>query len=75
MASVIKSLMMFRESIVPSHVGIKNRMNSKFPSLAESNIHIAQTAQPFKSPGHISQRKKILVNSFGAAVSHYAMLS
>lgn len=75
MASVIKSLMMFRESIVPSHVGIKNRINSKFPSLVESNIHIAQTTRPFKRPGHISQRKRILVNSFGATVGHHAILS
>ncbi|KAI0971920.1 thiolase-like protein [Xylaria arbuscula] len=39
--SLIKAVMMLRKSIIPPHIGIKNRINKKLPNLAEFHTRLS----------------------------------
>lgn len=60
--------MMLQNSTIPPHVGIKNRLNSKFPSLDALNVRIVKYATDFK-PRTSKSKRRIIVNNFDAAVS------
>jgi monodictyphenone polyketide synthase len=64
--AVLKVLLMFEKSLIPPHVGIKNRLNPAFPhDMAKRNIRIPYTKQPWPRE---SDRKRIaVVNNFSAA--------
>lgn len=59
---------MLRKSVIPPHVGIKGRINHKFPDLNAMNIQIARGLVDFKAPQQGNRKKKILINNFGATV-------
>ena len=67
-SAVIKTILMLQNNKIPPHAGIKSRINSKFPPLDTLNVHIAKRATEFKIRTSASKRR-IIVNSFGAAVS------
>ncbi|PWY68035.1 ketoacyl-synt-domain-containing protein [Aspergillus sclerotioniger CBS 115572] len=70
--AVIKGLLMFRKNLIPPHVGVKNRLNQRFPPLDEKQIHIPGRNIAFAPRTH--RRRRILVNNFGAAGGNTALL-
>jgi hypothetical protein len=62
---------MLQNNMIPPHVGIKERINSKFPPLDTLNVHIAKCPTEFKRRADKSKRT-IVVNNFDAAVSSFA---
>jgi iterative type I PKS product template protein len=71
--SLVKLLLMMKHSTIPPHVGIKSRLNRKFPKdLAARGIHIAASATPWKRHG--SQTRYALLNNFSAAGGNTTLL-
>ena len=71
-AALIKILLMFREIVIPPHVGIENRLNPEFPNLDKRNVRI-----PFKTTGWSAPDGKprlAFLNNFSAAGGNTAML-
>ena len=66
--SLIKILMMMRKNAIPPHVGIKGRINSKFPPLDEVNVQIDRTLTPFKAHTRGDGKRRVLLNNFNATV-------
>jgi hypothetical protein len=60
-------MLMFQNNVIPPHVGIKNRINAKFPPLQEKNVRIAQSVEKF----HPSEDgiRRVWINNFNATVS------
>ncbi|UJR12998.1 hypothetical protein I4U23_000024 [Adineta vaga] len=65
--------MMLQHDIIPPHIGIKKRINSKFPPLDTSNIYIAKCPMEFKRRAN-KQKRTIVVNNFDAAGGNTAIL-
>ncbi|KAG6354177.1 hypothetical protein INS49_004781 [Diaporthe citri] len=79
LSSIIKVLLMFRENIIPPHIGIHTRVNSKFPvELAKHrNVHIS-TGKAIKwgngaKASSRSQPKRALVYDLVANTDHEVM--
>ena len=71
-SALIKILLMFQESAIPPHVGIKNRINPEFPKdLAERNLCIPYEKQQW--PHVIGKERIAVVNNFGAAGGNTAV--
>ncbi|KAI0452381.1 polyketide synthase for naphthopyrone YWA1 [Xylaria acuta] len=71
--SLIKVIMMMKNSEIPPHVGIKTSINSGFPAdLTERGIRIAMEATPWKR-GEDTRRMAFL-NNFSAAGGNSALL-
>lgn len=62
--SVMKAVMMFKNSRIPRHIGIKTVMNKRLPDLKGSNILIPSVETPFLADPLGSGRRNILVNNF-----------
>lgn len=72
-SSLIKVLLMMKHCEIPPHVGIKTRINRKFPTdLAERNVHIAN--EPVSWVAGDSQPRRAFVNNFSAAGGNSALL-
>ncbi|KAH8690471.1 beta-ketoacyl synthase [Talaromyces proteolyticus] len=71
-ASLIKSILIFKHNVIPPHVGIKNTINKDFPDLKARNVRIARTKTSF--PQTNEKRRTILVNNFSAAGGNTALL-
>ncbi|KAE8321385.1 melanin synthase [Aspergillus sergii] len=71
-ASLIKSILMFKKGFIPPHVGIKNEINKGFPDLEARNVRIAMTKTPLPAPR--GSKRTILVNNFSAAGGNTALL-
>lgn len=69
---VLKGLLMFKNSAIPSHVGVKGQLNRNFPSLDDKNIRIPFQTEPFTE--RHDRRRRILVNNFGAAGGNTSLL-
>ena len=67
--SLIKILMMMRKNAIPPHVGIKGRINHKFPPLDEINVRIDRTLAAFKARAKGDGKRRVLLNNFNATVS------
>jgi iron transport multicopper oxidase len=65
---MIKAILMLQNSMIPPHVGIKNRMNPKLPPFDALNVRIAMRATEFK-PRTGNSKRRIVLNNFNAAVS------
>lgn len=64
-ASLIKTLLVFRKSVVPMHIGIKTVINPTIPSdLARRNVELPLSNTPWPQPP--GGKRLALVNSFGA---------
>ncbi|KJZ70156.1 hypothetical protein HIM_10463 [Hirsutella minnesotensis 3608] len=73
-ASLIKVLLMMQNNTIVPHIGIKTKINSKFPSdLKERNVHIAQESTAWPAQGS-SKRRRAFVNNFSAAGGNTALL-
>ncbi|OOF92009.1 hypothetical protein ASPCADRAFT_153301, partial [Aspergillus carbonarius ITEM 5010] len=70
--AVIKGLLMLQMNLIPPHVGVKTRLNPRFPPLDEMHIRIPGRNIPF-APRQ-SRWRRILVNNFGAAGGNTALL-
>lgn len=71
MASLIKSVMMLRERIIPGQPISRpeSQTNSHgYPSLQHMGVQVVQQQQEFGAP-ESGDRRKILINNFDAAVS------
>ncbi|KAJ5714630.1 polyketide synthase [Penicillium malachiteum] len=64
--ALIKALLLFKNSQIPPHIGIKSgRINRNFPPLEERNVKIAKKLTAF--PPSPDRKRKVLINNFGAA--------
>ena len=59
-----------RKNSIPPHVGIKGRINEKFPPLNEVNVRINRTLVPFQARSRSDGKRRVLLNNFNATVSH-----
>lgn len=60
---------MMRNSAIPPHIGIKGRVNEKFPPLDKVNVCIDRTLSPFKARVGGDGKRRVLLNNFNATVS------
>lgn len=73
--SLIKVLMMMKNSEIPPHCGIKNRINRNYPKdLAERNVHIAKQTTPWLREDSANQTRRVFLNNFSAAGGNTAIL-
>jgi acyl transferase domain-containing protein len=64
---------MMKNNTIPSHCGIKTRINRKFPTnLMERNVHIATKPVAWKRVN--GQPRRVFVNNFSAAGGNSAIL-
>ena len=62
--------MMMRKNAIPPHVGIKGRINEKFPPLDKINVRINRTMTPFVARAGGDGKRRVLLNNFNATVSY-----
>lgn len=70
--SLIKSLLVLREQMIPPHIGVKDKLNRNFVNLVERNLRIPMTATAL--PLKEGTKRRILVNNFGAAGGNTAVI-
>ena len=58
-----------RKNAIPPHVGIKGRINEKFPPLDKINVRINRTMTPFVAQAGGDGKRRVLLNNFNATVS------
>ena len=58
-----------RKNKIPQHVGIKTRINEKFPPLESINVRINRTMAPFTAHAGSDGKRRVLLNNFNATVS------
>ncbi|KAK4210046.1 hypothetical protein QBC37DRAFT_475210 [Rhypophila decipiens] len=68
---LIKTLMMFRENVIPPHAGIKTRVNPKLPPFEDVNIRIPFSVEPFLTDG---EPRRALIGNFGATGGNTCLL-
>ena len=71
--SLIKILMMMRKNAIPPHVGIKGRINQKFPPLDEINVRIDLALTAFKAHARSDGKRRVLLNNFNATVGIFSV--
>lgn len=73
-SSVIKVLKMMQKNMIVPHVGIKTKINRRFPTdLQERNVHIALKPTVWER-GSLGQPRRVFVNNFSAAGGNSALL-
>lgn len=72
--SLTKILLMMRNNAIPPHVGIKGRINEKFPPLDRVNVCIDRALAPFKPQSGSHGKRRVLLNNFNATVSSISLL-
>lgn len=71
--SLIKVMMMMKNSQIPRHIGIKTKINRGFPTdLKERGIRIAMEATPWRPAAN--SRRMAFLNNFSAAGGNSALL-
>ncbi|KAG8408393.1 Type I Iterative PKS [Metarhizium acridum] len=74
-SSLIKVLMMMKNSEIPPHCGIKTRINRNYPlDLAERGVHIALSPTPWLRENSVSGKRSVFLNNFSAAGGNTAIL-
>ncbi|PHH83219.1 hypothetical protein CDD82_2991 [Ophiocordyceps australis] len=72
--SVVKLLLMMKNSTIPPHVGIKNKLNRLFPDdLKSRGVRIASAPVDWKPAGQ-GDARYVLVNNFSAAGGNTTLL-
>lgn len=72
-SSLIKSLLMMENNMIPPHCGIRTRINQRFPTdLKDRGAHIL--AQGISWPRNDITTRKLLLNNFSAAGGNSALL-
>ncbi|KAL8826801.1 MAG: hypothetical protein Q9191_003572 [Dirinaria sp. TL-2023a] len=72
--SLTKILMMLRKDLIPPHVGIKGRINEKFPPLDTINVSIDRTLTPFKPRVGGDGKRRVLLNNFNATGGNTSLI-
>ena len=72
--SLVKILMMMRKNAIPPHVGIKGRINEKFPPLDKVNVRIDTALTPFKARNGGDGKRRILLNNFNATGGNTSLI-
>ena len=57
-----------RKNAIPPHVGIKGRINEKFPPLEQVNVQINRSIAPFHPRAGADGKRRVLLNNFNATV-------
>ncbi|KAL4861374.1 hypothetical protein BDV12DRAFT_208059 [Aspergillus spectabilis] len=70
--ALIKALLIFQHGAIPRHVGIKTRLNGRFPDLQRLNVHIPEETLPW--PRQATRKRYIMVNNFSAAGGNTSLL-
>ncbi|KAK3331714.1 polyketide synthase, partial [Cercophora scortea] len=74
-SSLIKVLMMMKNSEIPPHAGIKTKINHNYPlDLAERGVHIALETTPWRREDSITGKRAVFLNNFSAAGGNTAVL-
>ncbi|KAH8169841.1 starter unit:ACP transacylase in aflatoxin biosynthesis domain-containing protein [Sarocladium implicatum] len=68
--SLIKSVMMLRDHIIPAQPGAPFKLNRNFPPANKTNVRVATKMADLKGSSSGDKPAKILVNSFGASGSN-----
>ncbi|KAL9577385.1 MAG: hypothetical protein Q9212_006395, partial [Teloschistes hypoglaucus] len=66
LTSLIKSVLMLRNSKIPPHVGIKTGMNSSLPPLVENHILVPRKVIDFQIAPEDNGKRRIMVNNLNA---------
>ncbi|KAL9581498.1 MAG: hypothetical protein Q9212_003866 [Teloschistes hypoglaucus] len=72
--SLTKILLMMRNNAIPPHVGIKGRVNEKFPPLDKVNVCIDRTLSPFKARVGGDGKRRVLLNNFNATGGNTSLI-
>lgn len=73
--SLIKVLLMMKNSEIPPHCGIKTRINRNYPTdLAERNVRIALEPTPWRREDSAGGTRRVFLNNFSAAGGNTALL-
>ncbi|TVY20816.1 Conidial pigment polyketide synthase alb1 [Lachnellula arida] len=74
--SLIKAAMMFRNNLIPPHIGVKTGVNPKLSSLGKDKLQIPFQETPFSSSkrDNTKQKRAILLNNFSAAGGNTSLL-
>ncbi|MCJ1403808.1 hypothetical protein MMC11_007031 [Xylographa trunciseda] len=72
--SLIKTVLMLRENVIPPQPGMPFSINHKFPSLDKMNVRIADQILNFKSYAKGDGKRKVLLNNFDAAGGNTSLL-
>ncbi|KAL5337249.1 hypothetical protein BJX70DRAFT_250953 [Aspergillus crustosus] len=70
--ALIKALLILQHNTIARHVGIKTRLNSKFPDLNRLNVHIPHDNVSW--PPRTDRKRYIMVNNFSAAGGNTSLL-
>lgn len=71
-AALIKVLLMLRKNAIPPHVGIKTKLNPRFPNLGARNVQIPLSESSWQRPE--GKPRLAFVNNFSAAGGNTALL-
>ena len=73
--SLIKVLMMMRKNVIPPHIGIKTKINHKFPlDLGERNVNIALQQVPWHRTDSANGKRTVFLNNFSSTGGCTALL-
>ncbi|KAI4198281.1 MAG: hypothetical protein LQ350_005364 [Teloschistes chrysophthalmus] len=72
--SLTKILLMMRKNTIPPHIGIKGRINEKFPPLDKVNVCIDRTLSPFKARVGGDGKRRVLLNNFNATGGNTSLI-
>ncbi len=61
-----------RKNAIPPDVGIKSRINRKFPPLDEVNVSIDRTLSAFKAHARGDGKRRVLLNNLNATVGTFS---
>ncbi|KAE8326987.1 hypothetical protein BDV39DRAFT_205400 [Aspergillus sergii] len=70
--ALIKTLLVFKHSKIPRHVGVKRTLNPSFPDLEKLNVKIPWQAVPWERSPH--RKRYAMVNNFSAAGGNTTLL-
>ncbi|KAK3681664.1 polyketide synthase [Podospora appendiculata] len=74
-SSLIKVLMMMKNSEIPPHAGIKTKINHNYPlDLVERGVHIALETTPWRREDSVHGKRAVFLNNFSAAGGNTAVL-
>jgi acyl transferase domain-containing protein len=68
----IKTMLVFQNSYIPPHIGVKTGLNPALPDLGKLGVVIPFHAAPWGPTG--SQKRLAMINNFGAAGGNTAMI-
>ncbi|MCJ1396229.1 hypothetical protein MMC18_009118 [Xylographa bjoerkii] len=72
--SLIKTVLMLRENVIPPQPGVPFAVNHKFPPLEKMNVRIADRLLDFKARPKGDGKRKVLLNNFDAAGGNTSLL-